>query len=230
MRDVVERNVGLPVAWAQAAGEKSADEQFRDAISVLTGQYQREIDAICEDLVSRVVSREITSRDDFDTAIHETIDGHHDVIYTQSAQVVVLVSGNDGAGIENYGADGIVQDGAINWSALAYSAMEADVRDRLPSAGPDWFDVNDDESFSGTDGYVLVEKETGRIVGAEDEWEELEIAYRACHGTGVDWRRFEVREVNDVPTRMWTEINDDDSFHEFARYLGEVVDRDGGEG
>jgi hypothetical protein len=74
--------------------------------------------------------------------VHETLDGHQFVIYTAQAQAVVAISDNDGAYVENYGADGLVKDGSLNWSALAYAAMEADLMDYLSRCVDD-FDVND---------------------------------------------------------------------------------------
>jgi hypothetical protein len=73
--------------------------------------------------------------------IHETVDGHEFVIYTAKAQSVLAISANDGAYIENYGTEGVVCDGGLNWSGLAYAAMEADLFEALGDL--DDFDVND---------------------------------------------------------------------------------------
>jgi hypothetical protein len=73
--------------------------------------------------------------------VHETLDGHEYVIYTAQAQSVISISNNDGAYVENYGSDGLVKNGELNWSALAYAAMEADLLEALNSTGG--FDVND---------------------------------------------------------------------------------------
>ena len=59
--------------------------------------------------------------------LHETIDSHQFVIYTRQAQEVLAISPNDGAYIDNYGSQGMTENGALNWSALAFTAMEADV-------------------------------------------------------------------------------------------------------
>jgi hypothetical protein len=73
--------------------------------------------------------------------LHETLDGHQFVIYTAQAQAVLAISNNDGACVENYGADGLVQDGALNWGMMAYCAMEQDVFEAMSRI--DDFDVND---------------------------------------------------------------------------------------
>jgi hypothetical protein len=69
--------------------------------------------------------------------IHETIDGSARVIYTRQAQEALLYSDNDGAYIEEFGSDGVVEDGAIIWSRLAFGAFDADVKQQLESIGVD---------------------------------------------------------------------------------------------
>ena len=77
--------------------------------------------------------------------IHESIDGCARVIYTAQAKECVCESDNDGAYAENFGPEGMVTDGCINWSALAYAAFEADVIEELTNRLD--FDVNDPTAF-----------------------------------------------------------------------------------
>lgn len=63
--------------------------------------------------------------------IDETIDGTQRVIYTMQAKLGVISSDNDGAYFEEFGEEGAVEDGGINWSRLCYSAMRADVLKEL---------------------------------------------------------------------------------------------------
>ena len=86
--------------------------------------YQQEI----EELAKQVTAEASDYDRDINEVLHETLDGHQFVIYTGQAQQVLLLSPNDGA-IEDYGIDSAIKDGALNWSALAYCAMEADVRE-----------------------------------------------------------------------------------------------------
>lgn len=71
--------------------------------------------------------------DDRETYIHETVDGSEWVIYTYAAQAVLLITDSQDAYAEEYGGDNVVSDGTINWSVLAYAAMEWDVRGHLAS-------------------------------------------------------------------------------------------------
>lgn len=63
--------------------------------------------------------------------IDESIDSSQRVICTYQAQMCLAFSDNDSAYFDEFGADGAVSDGCINWSALAYSAFRADVIDCL---------------------------------------------------------------------------------------------------
>lgn len=107
--------------------------------------------------------------------IHESIDGCQRIIYTRQAQECLIYSDNDGAYIENFGTDGVVSDGCINWSALAFSAFEQDVIEQLDAngvdvnnPGPDCEDC-DDKAECQHDGVWLCEscKDT-RIKDAEE--------------------------------------------------------------
>jgi hypothetical protein len=83
--------------------------------------------------------------------IHETIDGSSRVIYTQSAMLGLFASDNDGAYFDQFGEDGAVTDGCINWSALCFSAFEADVQKHLDAIGVDVNSPVPDCDDCGTD-------------------------------------------------------------------------------
>jgi hypothetical protein len=126
-----------------------------DAMRVLRAEYFDTVRGIVEDLQRAIKDKEISSEDEAQDWLHETIDGHHDVIYTYAAQQVVLHSDHSGAYVEEYGTDGIVANGDINWSVLAYAALLADVRDAIGSELQDWIDetqgasTNDDDTEGG---------------------------------------------------------------------------------
>lgn len=133
-------------------------EQIRDAIRPIEADYLADVRTMAEEIIRDY--REDRTRDIGDLT-HQSVDGSWWVTYTYAAQVVMLVSDNDGA-IEDYGTDGLVTDGAINWSLLAYCAMEADVRDTINVLAPnleDEYDCSlcgqpaDDETGDGVDHY-----------------------------------------------------------------------------
>ena len=77
--------------------------------------------------------------------VWETCDGHQWVIYTHYAKRIVCESSNSGAYADNCGSDGAMEDGEIQWSRLAYAALEQDIYEYL--AGPLSFDPNDPTAF-----------------------------------------------------------------------------------
>jgi hypothetical protein len=111
-----------------------------EARRVLRADYYQEVASVADDLLQALKNGEVTDREGALDWLHETLDSHRRVIYTAQAMEVVLVSDNDGAYDDNYGAEGIVEDGQIQWSRLAYAAMEADVFDNLRTR--DNFDIN----------------------------------------------------------------------------------------
>jgi hypothetical protein len=114
--------------------------------SALAKAYNEEIRAMAEDYAKRIKAGDFDDRAAFMDDVHETLDSHEFVIYTFKAQCVCLVSDNSGAMVDNFGSEGLTKDGSINWEAMAYCAMEADLYDWLDSDG---IDLNDDDTFAG---------------------------------------------------------------------------------
>lgn len=82
--------------------------------------------------------------------VREYVDGHSRIIYTRDAILTLLFSDNDGYSVENFGADGIVDDGGVSWSRLAFGAFYADVLEQLDAEleggindADDWFSEED---------------------------------------------------------------------------------------
>lgn len=105
-----------------------ADEMKRAA-------YHAEIRNLAASVKDAIKSGEITDAEGLDEWIHQTIDGHHDVIHTYAAQGVIRASDNDDAMIDEMGAEQLVKDDAINWSGLAFFAMRADLVELLAAEG-----------------------------------------------------------------------------------------------
>ncbi len=118
-------------------------ERLEDALRVVRADYYSDVrdtaDNIKAELHSRLADQECgeTLREWLLEHIHETIDGSSRVIYTQSAMLGVFASSNDGAYFDDFGSEGAVEDGAINWSRLCFSAFERDVIEQLESIGVD---------------------------------------------------------------------------------------------
>ena len=137
-------------AWPVAEREQLARDLMRDLPvgtlddlgDMLKRQaYHAEIRSMSEDYRKRAIAGEFESREDLIDDIQETIDGHHDVIYTKCAMDVVCQSDNSGAYVDDFGSEGLIENGDVAWSRLAYSAMERDLIEQLRAEG---IDVNDE--------------------------------------------------------------------------------------
>lgn len=123
---------------------RSAEELLSDAMSLARQAYWTHVRGLADDLVAACKAGEIEDEDGAQTWIHETIDGDGWVIYTARAQMVLLVSDNDGAYVDSFGPEGMATRDGINWSVLAYAAMEADLHEHLDALG---FDPSDPSTW-----------------------------------------------------------------------------------
>lgn len=124
--------------YGASVNELSDREIGNIATGIAEREYRDTVTGIVEDLKRAIADGEIADRDAADEWLSETIDGHHDVIYTYYAQQVVRHSKNDGAYFDEFGTDGAVTDGGIEWSKLAYMALLADVREEIGDL-EEWF-------------------------------------------------------------------------------------------
>lgn len=74
--------------------------------------------------------------------LHEVCDSDGWVIYTSKAKFIVCERGTE-AYTDQFGEEGLTKDGDINWSAIAYMALEQDIYEELEREG---IDVNDPEN------------------------------------------------------------------------------------
>ena len=91
-----------------------------------------------------VKTGEITDAESADEWLWQTIDGHSRVIYTANAKECLYASDHDGAYFDDFGSEGAVKDGSLNWSALAFCAFRQDVLDALSADG---VELHDESTF-----------------------------------------------------------------------------------
>lgn len=113
------------------------------ALGILERDYAEDVKGVAETLADEIRSGAM-QRDEFLDRLHEVIDGHQNVIYTQAAQIVALVSRNEDAFVDSMGTSDLVREDAINWPGIAFFAMERDVLEALDRMG---LDVNDEATF-----------------------------------------------------------------------------------
>jgi hypothetical protein len=112
--------------------ERLTDEQVTQrANGIAAREYESTVRGIVEDLKHEIKTGTITDSEGAMDWLHDTIDGHHDVIYTHAAMEVCRQSRNDQAYFDQFGSDGAVDESGIQWSKLAYCALEADVLEEI---------------------------------------------------------------------------------------------------
>lgn len=112
---------------APARDHRITEEQHNEAVNVLRAEYYQSVRGIAEELTQRAKDKEIHDQDGWEQAIHEAIDSSHWVIYTHANFQVLMCSDNHDAYSEEYGQPAVEGD-SINWAALAFAAMEMDLR------------------------------------------------------------------------------------------------------
>jgi len=124
--------IALLAAQPDAYRQIITEEEIQTiANGIASRKYRDTVQAIADDLHRAIADGEINDREDADTWLEQTIDGHHDVIYTYAAMEVCRQSSNDSAYFDDFGSDGAVSDSGIEWSKLAYYALLADVREAI---------------------------------------------------------------------------------------------------
>jgi hypothetical protein len=111
------------------------DITVEQAQSVIRADYWEDVSNVADDFQRAVNEREITDREDGETWLHETVDGHSRVIYTGAAILGLYASKEDNAQFEETGERG-------DFSQQMYYAFMADIRDELERRG---VDLNDPE-------------------------------------------------------------------------------------
>lgn len=151
-------------AATKAAGRKAAhvtlysstDAIEQEADRIKRAAYWADVRGIVDDAKRAICDLEITSREGLHDWLHETIDGCSRVIYTAQAMEGLHYSDNDGAYFDDFGAEGAVEDGAIQWSRLMYAAMERDV---IETIGED----DNGEDIINSDGYCPECAKAGKV-------------------------------------------------------------------
>lgn len=134
------------IADVDREAKQSDEQRVEDAERVLRAEYYSHVRGIALEVFQYIKDGTLEDRDALDRWIHETIDGNQWTFITHKAIKVLLWSNNDGTHIEEFGSDGLVSDGCINWSALAFSAMQADLLEDV-----ELFNQEDDSVFSWID-------------------------------------------------------------------------------
>lgn len=122
----------LLTRFASSNAQERANRECESARGRLAKEYREDIEGIVDAIRTEIASGSIDDIDDLDTYIHETVDGCERVIYTVQAKEACIFSDNDDAWEECY-----EPRGSIDWSAMAYWVVRADVLEGLGDIASD---------------------------------------------------------------------------------------------
>lgn len=131
----------------QYARPRTLEELVSFGTDRLREDYYSDVRSMAEDVLSQVLDEETdedAAREALEERLWESVDGSAWVIYTARALDVLRVSENEGYALEEWGTDGILEDGAIQWSRLAFGALYADVSERLWADFEEWKERRED--------------------------------------------------------------------------------------
>ncbi len=107
-------------------------------------EYWTEVESIASTLADEALDQADDDKDAaleyiFDSALHETIDGHQWIIYTYYNLQVINFSDNDDYYDQNFGAESLkasLEEGGIDTlhCHIAFWALYADVQDKIDEA------------------------------------------------------------------------------------------------
>lgn len=107
--------------------------------------YYTQISTIIDELQDNCQRSDILDRADLDRWLHETLDGHHWVIYFAYNYDVLSHSDNDGAYIAEFGAEGLIDGDRLRTENMAMWAMMADCHEEMNRRD---FDFDDESTWN----------------------------------------------------------------------------------
>ena len=105
------------------------ESEVAEAVRVISTAYRAHVRLLAEEIIAELNGGDLEddrNRELISDRIHEAADGSAWVIYTHRARMVLLVSEDPDAYME-LGVEAMETDGALNWSALAFCALRADI-------------------------------------------------------------------------------------------------------
>lgn len=131
VKEFIKKEENLQELYEIRKDDNSGETLFRAAISLLSRDYSADVDSQADDLIEAMLNDEVNDDEDLDRRLSESLDSSARVTYTVQAQACLLVSNNDGTGIEEGLIDTDEFKGGVPWSKLAYCTFEVDVKEEL---------------------------------------------------------------------------------------------------
>tara|TARA_R100000458_G_scaffold115_1_gene74 strand:+ start:356 stop:736 length:381 start_codon:yes stop_codon:yes gene_type:complete len=117
-----------------------------------SSEYRTDCRELAESIFEECIEADLEAtpdelREALQESLWESVDSHESVIYTWRAQLVVAHSPNDDYALTEFGPESVLlDDGGVNWSAMAHGAMYADVSEHLWPLYEEW-----EEAYSSTE-------------------------------------------------------------------------------
>jgi hypothetical protein len=115
------------------SADEITEEDCNAATTILEQDYYNDVRSAAREVAERLKSGD-HGRESSEV-ISEVIDSTQRVIYTWQAKLGVIISKNGTYYLEEFGEEGVVENGDINWSRLCFVAMEQDVIEELDRRG-----------------------------------------------------------------------------------------------
>jgi len=133
------------ISELEHAYPKDGDELASYGHDIIRREYYDSVRSYADDIIQCLKDGEFgdeedDARESIQERLSETADSSQWVIYALKTMDVLRYSDNDSAYVDEYGSEGIVEDGNINWSRLAYAAFEADISEIVWPDFENWKD------------------------------------------------------------------------------------------
>lgn len=118
-------------SFQRALNDRAQEPTVEVAVRRIQKDYYDDVRRIGDDIKQQILNRDLTDEEEVREQITTEVDGSQRVIYTHEAMLGLISSDNAGVYLEEFGAEGAIEGGDIQWSRLMYAAMERDVYEYL---------------------------------------------------------------------------------------------------
>lgn len=113
--------------------DEVTEEDCKAATIILEQDYENDVRSAARAVADRLKHGD--HHDEASEVINEVIDGTARVTYTWQAKLGVILSTHGDYYLEEFGTEGAIENGRINWERLCFVAMEQDVIEQLDRWG-----------------------------------------------------------------------------------------------
>jgi hypothetical protein len=205
---------------------KGEGEKLNDLLELARPVYQQTVEAMALDAY-RYIRGDVLDHEELTTFLDEKLETHHWVAWTNKAQLVCLLSENNGALFDDDAGTSEWVEGGIDWSKLAYAAMRKDVLKALAEMDVDCDNPEDHLSSWIRRAYDVNVPESVVLWCAlhPEMAEELERATEEEDWTTFDQERY--LGTNAAARKPWEQTDDSLALRANVALLESALDKTG---